>query len=351
MSVKDLQAAMVKQFGKNAVVIGSEAEGLKVRKFSTGIFSFDEMLEGGWPEGRVVEIFGPEHSGKTLLAFKAIKSYFKKYPESSCFWCDAEKTFDRDWAAANGVDMSRVLVHYPTSGEEGCEAILTAFRQPDLVIVVLDSLAMLVPMKDVDKDMQDNMKVAAHPSMVTSFVKKLGPVMRSDLTKDLPKSAFIALNQLRNKIGVMFGSPENTPGGLAWKHGCSVRLRVRREKWLTEGTKEKKDNVGYNMQGKLVKTKVGTGVGKIADIEFYFRTIDTHKTFGFNNFKALRIIGVKHGLVKTKGTVHEYCGLKNQPKQFEEKLRKDKKLATKLRKQIMDIVTKSITIDVSGEDV
>ena len=88
MSIKDLKATMDKKFGKNAVAIGSDAKGLQVRKFSTGVFSLDVELGGGWPEGRVIEIFGPEHSGKTLLAFKAVKAYLKKYPEAVCFWVD-----------------------------------------------------------------------------------------------------------------------------------------------------------------------------------------------------------------------------------------------------------------------
>lgn len=351
MDIKGLKESMDKKFGKNAVAIGSDAKGLHVRKFSTGIFSLDVELSGGWPEGRVIEIFGPEHSGKTLLAFKAVKSYLNKYPDAVCFWCDAEKTFDPKWAKKNGLDMDRVLISYPDSGEEGCEAILEAFRESDLVIVVIDSLAMLVPMNDVDKDMQDNMKVASHPQMVTNLVKKLGPVMRSDLTKDNPKSVLIGLNQLREKVGVMFGSNEKTPGGRAWRHGVSVKVRVRREKWITEGTKKEKINVGYNMQIRIDKDKTGTGIGRVADIEFYNRNVDDHKTFGFNNYRALRLEGVKLDLIKTTGTIHEYCGLKNQTKNFEMKLRQDKKLSQKLRKEIMDIVTRNIVTDTLGEDV
>ncbi len=351
MSIKALKDSMDKKFGKNAVAIGSDAKGLQVRKFSTGVFSLDVELGGGWPEGRVIEIFGPEHSGKTLLAFKAVKSYLNKYPEAVCFWCDAEKTFDPKWAQKNGLDMTKVLVHYPDSGEEGCEAILEAFRESELVIVVIDSLAMLVPMNDVDKDMQDNMKVASHPMMVTNLVKKLGPVMRSDLTKDEPKSVLIGLNQLREKVGVMFGSPEKTPGGRAWRHAVSVKVRVKREKWITEGTKEAKTNVGYNMQIRVDKDKTGTAIGRVASIEFYNRTMEEHKTFGFNNFKALRIAGVHFDLIKTTGNIHEYCGLKNQAKNFEIKLRQDKNLTAKLRQEIMDIVTKHKETDTKGEDV
>ena len=342
MSIASLKADLNKRFGKNAVVIASEAKGLIVRRFSTGVFALDEITKGGYPEGRVVELIGPEHSGKTLLAMRAVRSFLKKHKDALCVWVDTENTFDPTWAESNGLDLSRLVVNVPSSGEEGCDLMLASMASDDLVIVVLDSMAMLVPTKDIDKDMEDGKNVGSHPGMITEFVKKLTIAMRTDLTEDKPKSTLIVLNQLRSKIGMMFGDPESIPGGKAKDHASSMRIRIRREKWLQEGTKEKKENVGYNVQFRVKKTKVGGGIERTGETEFYFRDVDEHRPFGFNNILALRKSGVMQELIEVQGNSYTYGKIKGVGKAFDKALREDKAATKKLRKDLMAIATKKL---------
>ena len=220
---KALDAAMgqiEKQFGKGSVMKLGEFKAMEVEAIPTGALTLDVALGiGGIPKGRIIEIFGPESSGKTTLALHAIAESQKA--GGTAAFIDAEHALDPVYAKKLGVDIDNLIVSQPDTGEQALEITEALVRSGAIDIIVVDSVAALVPKAEIDGDMGDT-HVALQARLMSQALRKLAGVLNKS------KTAIIFINQLREKVGIMFGNPETTPGGRALKFYASVRLDIRR---------------------------------------------------------------------------------------------------------------------------
>jgi recombination protein RecA len=233
-----------KAFGRGSIMKLSEAASMTVSGIPTGSLSLDLALGGmGFPRGRIIELFGPESSGKTTLALHAVASAQKEGGIAA--FIDAEHALDPAWAKRIGVNLEELLVSQPSSGEEALQIAEMLIKSNAVDIIVVDSVAALVPKAELDGDIGDT-HVGLQARMMSQAMRKLtGAISKA-------KTCVIFINQIREKIGVMFGSPETTPGGRALKFYSSCRVDVRRVSQLKDG-----DNViGMRMRVKIVKNKV-----------------------------------------------------------------------------------------------
>lgn len=233
-----------RQFGTGAIMRFGQKEKLKVDSVSSGSVSLDLALGvGGYPRGRVIEIYGPEAGGKTTLALHAIAEAQKK--GGICAFIDAEHAFDPEYAATIGVNIEELLISQPDTGEQALEITETLVRSNAIDIIVIDSVAALVPRAEIEGEMGDSM-MGMHARLMSQALRKLtGAISKS-------KTIVIFINQIRMKIGVMFGNPETTTGGNALKFYASVRMDIRRIGQIKQGD----DVIGNRTRVKVVKNKV-----------------------------------------------------------------------------------------------
>ena len=232
------------KYGDSAIMKFGEAKAMQVPAVSTGSVSLDIALGvGGLPRGRITEIFGPEASGKTTLAQHVIAEVQKEGGIAA--FIDAEHALDSDYAKKIGVDIDNMLISQPDTGEQALEILETLVRSNAVDVVVIDSVAALVPQKEIDGDMGDQ-HMGLQARLMSQALRKLTGVVSKS------KTIVIFINQIRHKIGVFFGSPETTSGGNALKFYCSVRIEVRRSAQIKQGDKI----IGNRVKVKIVKNKV-----------------------------------------------------------------------------------------------
>lgn len=244
---KALEAALLqieRQFGKGSIMRLGQTTGMNIEVIPTGALSLDIALGiGGVPRGRIIEIFGPESSGKTTVALHIIAEAQKSGGIAA--FIDAEHALDPNYAANLGVDIDNLLLSQPDTGEQGLEIAEALVRSNAVDVVVVDSVAALVPRAEIEGEMGDT-HVGLQARLMSQALRKLaGAISKS-------KTTAIFINQLREKVGVMFGNPETTPGGRALKFYASVRLEIKRVENLKQGT----DLVGARTRVKVVKNKL-----------------------------------------------------------------------------------------------
>lgn len=244
---KALEAALgqiEKQFGKGSVMKLGEFKTMNIEAIPTGALSLDVALGiGGIPKGRIIEIYGPESSGKTTLALHMIAEAQKAGGEAA--FIDAEHALDPVYAKHLGVDIDNLIVSQPDTGEQALEIAEALVRSGAIDIIVVDSVAALVPKAEIDGDMGDT-HVALQARLMSQALRKLAGVLNKSNT------AIVFINQLREKVGIMFGNPETTPGGRALKFYASVRLEIRK----TENLKQDGEAFASRVKVKVVKNKV-----------------------------------------------------------------------------------------------
>ena len=244
---KALEAAMAqieKQFGKGSVMRMGDQEVVEIETISTGSIALDIALGvGGLPRGRIIEIYGPESSGKTTVALHCIAEAQKA--GGTCAFIDAEHALDAVYAGAIGVDVDNLLLSQPDTGEQALEITETLVRSGCIDVIVIDSVAALVPKAEIEGEMGDS-HVGLQARLMSQALRKLTGIISKSGT------VCIFINQLREKVGIMFGNPETTPGGRALKFYSSVRLDVRRVESLRNGG----EVIGNHTRVKVVKNKV-----------------------------------------------------------------------------------------------
>jgi recombination protein RecA len=327
---KALDAALAnieRQFGKGSVMRLGDETRAPLEVIPTGSIALDVALGlGGLPRGRVVEIYGPESSGKTTVALHAVASAQRS--GGIVGFIDAEHALDPDYAKALGVDTDALLVSQPDSGEQALEIADMLIRSGALDLIVIDSVAALVPRAEIEGEMGDS-HVGLQARLMSQALRKMTGALNGAGT------TAIFINQLREKIGVMFGSPETTTGGRALKFYSSVRLDVRRIETLKDGT----DMVGNRTRVKVVKNKVAPPF-KQAEFDIMYGK-------GISREGGLIDVGVEAGLVRKAGAWYTYEG--DQLGQGKENarafLRDNPDLANEIEKKILEKLGVGPTVD------
>jgi recombination protein RecA len=306
-----------KAYGKGSIMHLDGAAGASVHGISTGALSLDLALGGrGVPRGRVIEVFGPESSGKTTLALSIIAEAQKQ--DGVAALIDAEHAFDPSWAKRIGVNLEALMVNQPSSGEEALDICETLVRSNAVDVIAIDSVAALIPRAEIEGQMGDT-HVGIQARLMSQALRKLTAAIAKSRT------VVIFINQIREKIGVMFGNPETTPGGRALKFYSSVRIDVRRISTIKEG----EESVGIHIRARVVKNKVATPV---RDAEF-----DLMFASGISREGDLLDLAVNHGIIEKSGAWFTYGQVRlgqgrENVKQF---LKDNGDLAGEIRKAVL----------------
>lgn len=310
-----------KQYGKGSIMkLGGGNDRPKVDVIPTGAIALDLALGvGGLPRGRIVEIYGPEASGKTTLALSVIAQAQKM--GGQCAFVDAEHALDPQRAETIGVNLDDLLMSQPDTGEQALEITETLVRSGALDVIVVDSVAALVPRAELEGEMGDAVMGLQARLMSQALRKLTGAISKS-------KTVLIFTNQLRQKIGVMFGNPETTPGGLALKFYSSVRLDIRRIEALKDGD----DIIGIRARVRIVKNKVAPPL-KVAEF-------DIMNDEGISRSGNLLDVAVELGLIDKSGSFYNYNGkvLAQGREGTKDYIRENKKLADELEKKVREMM-------------
>lgn len=278
-------ALLTAQFGKE-IVVGGKVE---VSRIPTGLIGFDVQLGGGWPEGRIGEFYGPEASGKTTIAQLILEAYQKL--QKTTYFVDYEQALDRSYSAKLGVDVDEMIVTQPDNLEQGMDAMCAVTEAGAVDIIVADSVSAMTPKKEIEGDMGDS-HMGLQARLMGQGLRKINNFASKN------KVSLIFINQLRMKIGVMFGNPETTSGGNALKFYSSVRVDIRRVESIKEGDQV----IGNKVKLKFVKNKVG--------IPFTERTYSLYFNEGYDRVGDLFDMAGEIGVIHKAGAHYSFEGVK-----------------------------------------
>ena len=277
-----------KQYGQGAIMKLGDRVSVKVDAISSGSLLLDAALGiGGYPKGRVIEIYGPESSGKTTVALHAIASAQKKGGRAA--FIDAEHAIDPEYAKRLGVNVDELILSQPDSGEQAMEIVEILIKSQSVDLVVVDSVAALVPQAELDGEMSDA-QVGAQARLMSKALRKITGLLNKS------ECSIIFINQLREKVGIMFGNPETTPGGRALKFYSTIRLDVRKGEAIKNGS----EIVGNVVNIKVVKNKVAS--------PFKTASVDLVYGLGINREGEVLDLAANNEIVKKSGAWYDYNG-------------------------------------------
>lgn len=277
-----------KQYGQGAIMRLGDRVSVKVDAISSGSLLLDAALGiGGYPKGRVIEIYGPESSGKTTVALHAIASAQKKGGRAA--FIDAEHAIDPEYAKRLGVNVDELILSQPDSGEQAMEIVEILIKSQSVDLVVVDSVAALVPQAELDGEMSDA-QVGAQARLMSKALRKITGLLNKS------ECSIIFINQLREKVGIMFGNPETTPGGRALKFYSTIRLDVRKGEALKNGS----EIIGNVVNVKVVKNKVAS--------PFKTASVDLVYGLGINHEGEVLDLAASNEIVKKSGAWYDYNG-------------------------------------------
>lgn len=335
LALKSALSQIEKNFGKGSIMkLGDRPTDKNVPAIPTGSIALDMALGvGGIPRGRIVEIYGPESSGKTTLVQHIIAEAQRNGGTAALI--DAEHAFDPVYAEKTGVDVVNLLISQPDTGEQALEIAETLIRSNAVDLIAIDSVAALTPRAEIEGDIGDS-HIALQARLMSHALRKItGAISKSN-------STVIFTNQLRTKVGVMFGNPEVTPGGRALKFYASVRMEIRRIQTITEGT----DAEGIKVRVKVVKNKVAPPF-RVAEFDIMFNE-------GISKEGNLIDVGVEMGVVNKSGAWYDYQGEKlgQGRESAKDTLRENKKLAEDIEKKIREALSsgKVVPMAISSEE-
>ncbi|MXR09043.1 recombinase RecA [Mycoplasma hyorhinis] len=286
---KELKQAFLeieKKFGKEAIMLLGEKPDTDTEVFSTGSLAIDNALGiGGFPKGRIIEIFGPESSGKTTITLHAIAEVQKNGGVAA--FIDAEHSIDPQYARNLGINIDNLILSQPDSGEQALDIVDTLVKTGAIDLIVVDSVAALVPLAELNGEMKDQV-VGAQPRLMSKALRKITGSLNKNGT------TIIFINQIREKVGVLFGNPETTPGGRALKFYSSIRLDVRKNQQISTGS----DIIGNMVKIKVVKNKLAIPF-KTANVEIVFAQ-------GISKFAEIAQLAEEYGIVSKKGAWYSY---------------------------------------------
>lgn len=331
-AVKMAMEAIEKQYGKGSIMrFGESSQKLDISVISTGILPLDIALGvGGIPRGRIIEIYGPEASGKTTICLSLI-AQAQKHGGVAAF-IDAEHALDPMWAQTIGIKLDELLISQPDTGEQALEIVESLVRSGGIDILVVDSVAALVPRAEIEGEMGDSV-MGLQARLMSQALRKLTAVVSKS------KTVLIFTNQLRQKIGVMFGNPETTTGGLALKFYASIRADVRKIETIKDGDKV----IGSRHRVKIVKNKVAVPF-RIAEFEVFMD--------GISREGGILDVGVEMGIIQKSGAFLRYEGeMLGQGRSVAiESLKENIELQQKIVKKIMENSKTRVPMEVGIED-
>jgi len=321
-NVKNVLEEIKEKYGEGAIMKLGEARKVDVDSISTGSISLDIALGiGGIPKGRVVEIYGPESSGKTTLSLHVVAQAQKK--GGVVAFIDAEHALDPDYAKKIGVRIDDLLISQPDTGEQALNIVETMVRSGSVDLIVIDSVAALTPKAEIEGRMEDQ-QIGLQARLMSHALRKLTAITAKSGT------TVVFINQIRMKIGIMFGNPETTPGGKALKFYSSVRIEVRKAAQLKKGD----EVIGVRVKAKVVKNKVAPPF-RTAEFDILYNE-------GISYLSDIIYTGVKYDVIKKAGAWLSYDGKKlGQGVEISrEYLRENKKLAKEIEKKIYQAIKK-----------
>ena len=330
--IEELAAEINKKYGENIIIKGSSAK-QEMPHTTTGLLAYDLALGGGWAANQWNEIVGEESSGKTAIAYKTIAANQAKDPEWLALWVAAEE-YVPEYAASFGVDLDRLWVVETNEMEAALDLVLKAVDNRAVDCVVIDSLPALVTETEVNKSM-DEASVATGAQILSRFFKKCAKAQRRSMTEDERSCTLIAINQWRDKIGVMYGDPRTTPGGKAKNYYFFTRVEVRRDEWISEGSKLD-TRVGQSIKMRVMKNKTYRPQ-QIAQADFYFANSGGYRKGDFDTAKD--IVNVALALELFEGR-YKFNGerIANKKDELYDMVRQDLGLQSDLKKAAMDRV-------------
>jgi len=344
-AIQGLLANMEKRYGRGVLVQASKAVSLDIRRFPTGCLALDFALCGGWAEGRMIEIMGAFSTCKSTLATLACVEFMKKYPEAFAVYMDLEGSCDKVWLEKLGGDLDRFVLVRPAGGEEAGDAmveILRDLRNTNVpVLAVLDSIAAMVPTKETEEGM-DWGQPGLHAKLVTKFCRKVLSELRQDLMEENPQFTLLLINQVRERVGVMFGSPEIGTGGRAREFFVSQQVKLTREAFVRKKvqTPQKKDiqeTIGLKIKFTVSKNKAGGPQDERGGFRFHTKPRDGNPSGTIDNITDLIDYGLYYGVLAKVASKLEFQGKSHTQKAFKELLRTDPKVYAEVRNALMAV--------------